>query len=1774
MSRKRIQIKAAPSKGSSPKAAKTGLAGAKPKTAAPEARAADHRMTALRGTGVPAKRLPGPGAEGVESIPLPWRERLEARLGRSLGHLEVLTGPAVASALASLGATAATRGQRIYLPEATADFSTVAHEVVHSLQAVADPAAGPPEHLQEAAASAPDAESRATESRVVEADAPAELEAARVAESLATEDAGSASPALEQSLEPGDVALLRVTDPSSDPAARLDRAVSETSSESSSSAPAQAQAKADAPAAETAEPASGEATTEPAPELEPSPTFDLPEMPATELSADELAARQAEQAQALAAIDGAEGASGVVDAFAEAPPSVKALAQGSLSGKIDGAVGKEETDFTAGIPEFHAEMGGTPLGEEEGAPPVAAPEIGEVQLEEDTPAPDQQPELPPTEAIGKFLANNAVVSFFSNLFGGGSAAEDDREQRAEAIGKSLNKVETSDPEIGTSPGEKPEVALEGETDPQRIEDQKGAGREQARGARNDAATAVIEGPGPEKAQLKSMDEVKTVGELKQPQLEGVASAQGAEKFQALAMPEEVNAQFDADMHGSMHDSMSEARGAMESAETERDASRDQALAQAESDRQSLVEKADGDQRDEVLEARKTIQTERQATLDAQADGVRDLETQAEKESRANSKKIKTRVKEDEGKISKRYDSAESEAETELKKGEKDAEAERKKSEEASNKRSWWDRLKSWVKEQFAKLTAAIGKIFDAVRALVKKALDAARNFAKGLIDAVASFIKDAIAVFGEMLKGLVNTLLSDLFPDLARKLNEKIDSAVTKAQKAVDKVADDLKKGVDAVVDALQAGLDAILDVFQAAINLGLAVLAAAITGDWGEVARMLLEAALKVVGIEPAAFYAFVGKVMDVIGLIVDAPGTFLMNCVNAVVQGFEGFADNFLQHLKGGIIAWLTGALGDLQIPEKFDFFGVLDLGRQVMGLTWEWLKKKAALVVGEENVERLDYVLDYVETVREDGWIGLFERIRDELTGLAGLVLGQIKEFLVTKLLMAAVSWIASLFSPVGAIVKLLFTVWNLFLFLKDQLMRIAAIVKSVVASISDIAHGVLGDAADKVEGALAKFLPVAIDLVMKLLGITGVSQRVRKVIQDIRERIDKAADKLIHKAMKLFKPKKKQAGENKSDAGEDAADVHDAQQDPAADGRKPGALGAGSDGVTLGGEMTFAGGGEEHTLFIDVSGQNANVMMHSQERTVASWLTQLQGQVDNKAETKGWAPEEKQEIADALSTAIRLHGELDNVADKRLTIERKDPADLKVQIAEGLAKPKRKPRSKPKATGRKKKGKKKKKKGPSIFDKQRDLRAALEKVLVAFHGEVGKIPLQKRFAKHILKVDEDFFRGYLVNHILEPNNEAWSFLRTWDEVVTQSIKTAKPFQVSPFNTRHSRNQAFRKLIDPEIKARVKKKADQLWKDTKSKEENKGNAKLKGRFSVKKRTEILGTLDEFVSRRVIQSAIANDPSVPIDQIRRSWFQPIDPEATVDLIDDHIDQALSQRFTEYVTGTGVSPEIKKNIKASTVVDFLKAMADKQDYEKISWQSFYDYWTNPSDRRHISTQFRNADKTKHEWIAMEITDRVINTARSAQATAAGAIWVTYQNKLRSPTKSLIFKPNPSNAEHFREVSYRDTGSFTPTKDRPDSRVSKTQKVLVLQGHPGAVYAPVDDDGYRADAIDQSKGFMGWHDTFNESISKKVPGSQDYTLVDIQNIVKQVGETFKDTIWNPARKKLAKPRFEFYFSGKGKSASQVDYAKVEKDQADAYKAEYKRLTGPADKLLS
>ncbi|MDY0060660.1 MAG: hypothetical protein RBU45_12690 [Myxococcota bacterium] len=890
--------------------------------------------------------------------------------------------------------------------------------------------------------------------------------------------------------------------------------------------------------------------------------------------------------------DGSAGdVKGVVKGFTGAQPTEQAKLWPGVGGKVGEAAKGETEKLQGALPEYHAKLEGEkgPQGKAEVAE-LAAKESFLKEHGGEMP----KVKLPPHPPGKPFVAKANPVQSVSKL-----SAKSSVNEKVGAVRDALGKVPTSDGDVNTSPGAPPPVPQQGATDPAKMQEAKSQGEAEANAAATEAKQKVVASPGPELVRPQVMDELNKVPGLTPPQIKGTTQQPGMEEYLGTNIPEDVRNSYDQMYGPEIKAHLQAGEKKVEEATQKRDAEQQAELNKAEAENQKLVEKAQQEQETEVNKARGEITKKRQETVAEQEKSVQQLRQDVATKQQAQKKAIESRIQQDEGKIKSEYDKAQSQAENEVKKGEAAAKKKKEEVEKKAQDKSWWEKAVDFVADCVKAVADAVSSIFNAVREAVGKVLDAVKNLATKIIDAACKFVTDAIKAFGDYLKEKINQLLKDRFPGLAKALCDFVDKAVDKATQYVEKVAQGLKDAVAALVDTIKGALDKIIALYQAAVETAMAIVEAAISGDWTKVALKILEAALKLAGISPDEFYALIGKAEDTIKIIINDPGKFIGNLLGAVKQGFGQFQDNFLEHLKNGFVAWLTGQASEtgIQMPAEFNLAGIFDIVLQVLGLTKDKLREKAVKHLGEENVEKIEFVWGFIDAAIKGGLAGLWEHVQGYMDGLWDMVVGKIQDWVMKTVVMKAVTKLATMWNPVGAIVQALITAWDMYQFIKNQAQRIMGIVKAIVDSVAAIASGDLSGAAGWIEKTLASAIPVAIDLLASLLGVSGIGKQVRDIITGIQAKVDQAIEKLIEKVKGMFSGK----GKDGKKEGEDAS----------ADGKDK------ADGP-IGEEVKFQAGSEPHRLWVEnPKGGGAPVtMVASTPMTVGDMLKKIQPALSRK------------------------------------------------------------------------------------------------------------------------------------------------------------------------------------------------------------------------------------------------------------------------------------------------------------------------------------------------------------------------------------------------------------------------------------------------------------------------------------------------------------------------------------------------------------------------------
>jgi hypothetical protein len=321
--------------------------------------------------------------------------------------------------------------------------------------------------------------------------------------------------------------------------------------------------------------------------------------------------------------------------------------------------------------------------------------------------------------------------------------------------------------------------------------------------------------------------------------------------------------------------------------------------------------------------------------------------------------------------------------------------------------------------------------------------------------------------------------------DLARKLADK-------HREATDRADASLKTLEEANAGALKGFADAI-----------------------GAVVRAIAEFRYRMV--------AVFRKGLATVNLIVAHPIVFLGNLLSAVKKGVGQFADRIWEHLKQGFLDWMFGSLAEagIELPRDFSLGSILRMVLAVLGITYDRMRQKAVKLVGERAVSVLEKVFGLLHTLVTAGPAKLWEEMKEYLSDLKAQVIDALQSWVVTTIVKSAVTKLATMFNPVGAIVQAVITIYNVVMFFVENAKKLLALVEAIVESVAAIAAGAISGAASWIERAMARAIPVVIGFLARLLGLGRLGDKIKEIIRKVQGMVDRAVDKLIEKIVGVVK-----------------------------------------------------------------------------------------------------------------------------------------------------------------------------------------------------------------------------------------------------------------------------------------------------------------------------------------------------------------------------------------------------------------------------------------------------------------------------------------------------------------------------------------------------------------------------------------------------------------------------------------------------------------------------
>jgi hypothetical protein len=452
----------------------------------------------------------------------------------------------------------------------------------------------------------------------------------------------------------------------------------------------------------------------------------------------------------------------------------------------------------------------------------------------------------------------------------------------------------------------------------------------------------------------------------------------------------------------------------------------------------------------------------------------------------------------------------------------------------------------------------LGGVWERAKRIFTDPIDRLIDFGKGLITGILKFIRDAIlkplAAIAQGTQGydLLKAILGK-DPITGEPVPRNPETLIGGFMKLIgqQEIWENIKKG-NAIARAWQwfqtamAGLMSfvqaipgkIIDTITSLTIQDIVTVAGAFTKvvgvfvniatdfiSWGlNTIWNLLEIVFDVV---KPGLMGYIKKTGPALKNILKNPMPFLGNLVKAAKLGFTNFADNIGNHLKAGVIDWLTGSLTGVYIPKALNLMELGKFALSILGITWAQIRGKIVKVLGpngETIMKDLETRFDIVVALVTGGMAAAWELIKEKLTNLPDMVIGGIVDFVTDTIVKKAIPKIIGMFIPGVGFISAIISIYDTVMVFVQKISKIIQVVTAFIDSIVAIAGGAIGAAAKRVEGVLAGLLSLAISFLAGFLGLGKVTDKIMGVMEKVRATVDKAIDGaiawIVGKAKALF------------------------------------------------------------------------------------------------------------------------------------------------------------------------------------------------------------------------------------------------------------------------------------------------------------------------------------------------------------------------------------------------------------------------------------------------------------------------------------------------------------------------------------------------------------------------------------------------------------------------------------------------------------------------------
>jgi hypothetical protein len=412
---------------------------------------------------------------------------------------------------------------------------------------------------------------------------------------------------------------------------------------------------------------------------------------------------------------------------------------------------------------------------------------------------------------------------------------------------------------------------------------------------------------------------------------------------------------------------------------------------------------------------------------------------------------------------------------------------------------WARRAKDWLLGM--EDLPGVKAIFDRNRANFVTAVDKLVEGISADNKRVVQECKDQLAQARQQIKDYVDKLgpaLKDIGDKTAKDMAGKLDEMDKFVARKEEDLQQSLKDKQQAAIKAIDEKIEKMKDEMGGALaKLGKLLL-------WA--AKKFFTWALTKFGYSLGDIEGIISKGVAVLKAIFTKPIVFVKNLVNAAITGFRNFGKNFLKHLKDAIFEWMTGSLEGVQLPQTWDFKGIVGLALQMIGISYANLRRHLVTALTEPVVLGLEKTFTLVKTLVTEGPMAAWEQLKEMAAEMRDAFVDAVKDFVKQKIVEEAVKFVAAIFIPGAGIIKAIIAIYDTVVFFIQKARQIMKMIANFLGAIGDIAAGNVGGAAQAMEDGLARGLALVVAFLAKLLRLDGVTAKVRAAIQKIRGKVD--------------------------------------------------------------------------------------------------------------------------------------------------------------------------------------------------------------------------------------------------------------------------------------------------------------------------------------------------------------------------------------------------------------------------------------------------------------------------------------------------------------------------------------------------------------------------------------------------------------------------------------------------------------------------------------------